>query len=412
MRLFYNFVGRVYSLLIKCAILFSPKAKMMQKGRWKLWKKLKSELDPEGGYIWIHVSSLGEFEQGRPLIERIKRDFPNEKIMLTFFSPSGYEVRKSYELADVISYLPSDTILNSRKFLNMVKPKMAMFIKYDFWPCFLLELRDRKIPTYLVSAIFRPSQLFFKWYGKSYLYLLTCFDKLYVQNEYSRELLAKFNIKNVEVVGDTRLDRVIKISQNGKELPMFDSWAAASDGPIIVAGSTWPPDEEILIRYFNKHPNVRMIIAPHEFDNERILKLTSFLRRPFIRFSDVNSDSVMKKDCIIVDSFGFLSSLYRYADIAYVGGGFGKGIHNTPEAAVYGIPVFFGPKHEKFKEAIGLLEAGGGFCIHTAEEFNSLVDGLLADKSKLEEAGKRSHDYIFANAGAADKVIEDVFFNK
>ncbi|MDO4671723.1 3-deoxy-D-manno-octulosonic acid transferase [Falsiporphyromonas endometrii] len=409
MKLFYNFIGNVYSFLIKCAIFFSPKAKMMQKGRWRLWKKLKSELDTQGGYIWIHVSSLGEFEQGRPLIERIKRDYPSEKIMLTFFSPSGYEVRKSYELADVISYLPADTILNAKKFLNMVKPKMAIFIKYDFWPCFLLELKDRQIPTYLVSAIFRPSQLFFRWYGKMYRYLLTCFDKLYVQNDASKELLAKYKITNVDVVGDTRLDRVIKISQNGKELPMFDKWVESSNTPIIVAGSTWPPDEKILLNYFNKHPNVRLILAPHEFDDERILKLTSFVKRPFIRFSDANSKSILKKDCIIVDSFGLLSSLYRYATFAYVGGGFGKGIHNTPEAAVYGIPVFFGPEHHKFKEALGLLESGGGICIHDQEEFDRYVDDMLMHKYKLESAGKASHDYIYANAGAADKVINDIF---
>ncbi len=409
MKYFYHTIGVLYSLLIKLAVCFSPKARMIERGRWRLWAKLRRELEPGAQYIWIHASSLGEFEQGRPLIELIKQECPDERILLTFFSPSGYEVRKNYDLADVVCYLPADTIGNARRFVRMVNPKMAILIKYDFWPCFLFELRRLKIPTYLISAAFRPSQLFFKWYGGAYKAVLRCLTKLYVQDDASRDLLAKHGITNVEVTGDTRLDRVISVSLKRKSLPIFDAFRASTSGPIIVAGSTWPQDEEILLRYFAAHPDVKLILAPHEVNRAHILNIISHIKRPFVRLSEAQLEKVGEQDCIIIDSFGLLSSVYRFADLAYVGGGFGKGIHNAPEAAVYGLPVLFGPHYRKFREAVGLVEEGGAFCVNTLEEFSSLADSLFADSSNRRRACEASYSYIHRNAGATERVMRDIF---
>ncbi|GAD07341.1 3-deoxy-D-manno-octulosonic acid transferase [Porphyromonas crevioricanis] len=409
MKYFYHFIGIIYSSLIKLAVFFSPKARMMQRGRWRLWARLRQRIEPGTEYIWVHAASLGEFEQGRPLIERIKAEYPEERILLTFFSPSGYEVRKNYDLADVVCYLPGDSINNARRFIRQVNPKMAIFIKYDFWPCFLLELRRLRIRTYLVSATFRPSQLFFKWYGGIYKALLKCFTKLYVQDEASKILLAKHGITEVEITGDTRLDRVISVSNNQKPRPLFEVFRNSTSNPIIVAGSTWPPDEEILLRYFNAHPEVKLILAPHEINKPHLLGIISHIKRPFVRLSEAQLDTIADQDCIIIDSFGLLSSVYRFGNLAYIGGGFGKGIHNTPEAAVYGLPVLFGPRYHKFKEAIGLIESGGAFCINSLDEFTQKVNHLFSDAKSLNSSGKASHDYIFRNAGATERILADIF---
>ncbi|WP_278846402.1 3-deoxy-D-manno-octulosonic acid transferase, partial [Porphyromonas gulae] len=332
------------------------------------------------------------------------------RIVLTFFSPSGYEVRKNYEGADVIVYLPADRLARVRKFLDLVKPEMAIFIKYDFWPCFLTELERRQIPTYLVSSIFRPSQLFFRWYGGAYKRLLHCFTHIFVQDEASRLLLEKHGIDHVSVAGDTRFDRVISVYEARKSLPLIERFAASvpEDGLVIVGGSSWPPDEEILVRYFNRNPKIKLILAPHEIDKEHLLQIISHIRRPFIRLSEATESDIARQDCLIVDSFGLLSSIYRYGQVAFIGGGFGKGIHNTPEAAVYGIPVIFGPRYEKFKEARELIDVGGGFSISSAEEFGSLIERLQTDKTYRDAASHAAADYIRSNAGATEYIVHRI----
>lgn len=410
MRYLFSFIGLVYSSLIKLAVLFNPKARMMERGRWKVWGKLRGGIVPGGRHIWFHAASLGEFEQGRPMMERIRAEYPDYRIVLTFFSPSGYEVRKNYEGADVIVYLPADRISRVRKFLDLVQPEMAIFIKYDFWPCFLLELERRQIPTYLVSSIFRPSQLFFRWYGGAYKRLLHCFTHIFVQDEASRILLGKHGIDPVTVAGDTRFDRVISVYEARKSLPLVERFAATvpEDGLVIVGGSSWPPDEEILVRYFNRNPKVKLILAPHEIDKEHLLQIISHLRRPFIRLSEATESNIDRQDCLIVDSFGLLSSIYRYGQVAFIGGGFGKGIHNTPEAAVYGVPVIFGPRYEKFKEARELIAEGGAFTVSSAEEFTSLIERLISDKGYREAASRAAADYIRTHAGATERIVRQI----
>lgn len=410
MRFLFSLIGLVYSSLIKLAVPFNPKARMMVRGRWKVWRQLREGIVPGGRYIWFHAASLGEFEQGRPMIERIRSEYPDYRIVLTFFSPSGYEVRKNYEGADVIVYLPADRLPRVRKFLDLVKPEMAIFIKYDFWPCFLTELERRQIPTYLVSSIFRPSQLFFRWYGGAYKRLLHCFTHIFVQDKASRLLLEKHGIDHVSVAGDTRFDRVISVYEARKSLPLIERFAASvpEDGLVIVGGSSWPPDEEILVRYFNRNPTIKLILAPHEIDKEHLLQIISHIRRPFIRLSEATESDIARQDCLIVDSFGLLSSIYRYGQVAFIGGGFGKGIHNTPEAAVYGIPVIFGPRYEKFKEARELIDVGGGFSVSSAEEFGNLIKRIQTDKAYRDAASHAAADYIRSNAGATEYIVHRI----
>lgn len=410
MRFLFSLIGTVYSFLIKMAVPFNPKARMMVRGRWKVWRKLREGIVPGARYIWFHAASLGEFEQGRPMIEQIRREYPDYRIVLTFFSPSGYEVRKNYEGADIVVYLPADRNARVRKFLDLVKPEMAIFIKYDFWPCFLMELEHRHIPTYLISSIFRPSQLFFRWYGGAYKRLLYCFSHIFVQDEASRLLLEKHAVSHVSVAGDTRFDRVISVYESRKVLPLIERFVASvpEGGLVIVGGSTWPPDEEILVRYFNLNPKVKLILAPHEIHKEHLLQLISYIRRPFIRLSEASEQNIERQDCLIVDSFGLLSSIYRYGHIAFIGGGFGKGIHNTPEAAVYGIPVIFGPRYEKFKEASELIEVGGGFTVSSAEEFASLIEQMISDKDFRDRASQAAAVYIRSNAGATERILGQI----
>lgn len=323
---FYDFAIHLYSLGVKIASLRHEKARKIIDGQAVTMQRLKKELSPEGGYIWIHAASLGEFEQGRPLIEMIRRNHPDAKILLTFFSPSGYEVRHNFPLVDAVVYLPFDTKKNVRQFLDTVKPRMAIFVKYEFWGNYLNELKLRGIPTYIISAIFRKSQPFFKPWGGEFRKMLTYFTHIYVQDEGSRELLAGIGIKNVTVAGDTRFDRVTDIMESCVEIPQ--AAALTRDASLtIVAGSTWPPDESNLLPCFNAHPGMKLIIAPHEVNEERIAAIESQLNRPSCRLSTATPEEAAKCDCIIVDCYGKLSSAYRYGNIAYIGGGFGVGIH-------------------------------------------------------------------------------------
>ncbi|MDL2256103.1 3-deoxy-D-manno-octulosonic acid transferase [Parabacteroides sp. OttesenSCG-928-K15] len=405
----YSLLIHLYSFLIELAAPFHKKARMMRLGQWKTNSILREKIDKNAKYIWFHAASLGEFEQGRPMIEKIKADYPEYKILLTFFSPSGYEVRKSYEGADVICYLPFDTPYKVKKFINLAKPAMAIFIKYEFWGNYLYELKRNHIPTYIISAIFRPEQLFFKWYGIGYRRVLRFFDHLFVQDEQSRQLLEKYGIHNVSVTGDTRFDRVWDVYNRRREIPaikQFVDQARANGQRILIAGSSWPQDEQIFIDYFNNQPDIRLIIAPHEIHREHLMHIESLLKRSSIRLSDGFSRESFDCDCIIVDSFGMLSSIYYYADIAYIGGGFGAGIHNTLEAAVYGIPVLFGPKYQKFKEAKDLIAIGGAFSITKASEFNDRMNEFLTYNELREEAGNAAGTFVRQHTGGTDKILQ------
>lgn len=404
----YNLVIYLYVSAVRLAALFNKKVSAMVKGEKDAFSVLQRRMDPKAKYIWFHAASLGEFEQGRPLIEEIRKRYPEYKILQTFFSPSGYEVRKDYKGADVVCYLPLDTPAHARRFVEMAHPCMAFFVKYEFWKNYLTELERRRIPVYSVSSIFRPDQLFFRWYGGTYRRILKCFTHLFVQNQESVELLKRIGITNTTIVGDTRFDRVLEICRQARELPMVELFKG--ENLTMVAGSSWAPDEDIFIPYFNEHPDMKLIIAPHVISETHIEEIIHKLRRPVVRYSQITEDKARQADCMIIDCFGLLSSIYRYGEIAYIGGGFGVGIHNTLEAAVYGIPVIFGPNNQKFMEAQGLKQVQGGFEIHSAADFNPLMDKFRTDYGFLDKSGKKAGNYVRNNAGALEKIMNEVRF--
>lgn len=407
----YSLIIHLYAFFIELISPFHKKARLMRLGQWKTNGILREKIDRNAKYIWFHASSLGEFEQGRPLIEKIKAEHPEYKILLTFFSPSGYEVRKNYEGADVVCYLPFDTPYRVKKFLDLSKPVMAIFIKYEFWDNYLSELKRRNIPVYIVSAIFRKEQLFFKWYGGMYRKVLSYFTHIFVQDDASRELLSKYGVTNVSVFGDTRFDRVQDVYKNTKQVPMVDLFVNnnRSDNQLtMVAGSSWQQDEEVYLNYFNEHPELKLIIAPHEIHKDHLMHIESMLKRPSIRLSEATEKDIKGKSCLIVDSFGLLSSIYRYGDLAYIGGGFGAGIHNVLEAAVYGMPVIFGPKYQKFKEARDLLQVGGAFSITDEKTFESKMEELSTYRDLLEAAGAAAGDFVKSNIGATNRIIASI----
>ena len=416
----YNIV--IYFVLwgIAIASLFNEKVRKMWRGEREAFKILKQKVDPNAKYIWFHAASLGEFEQGRPLMERIRKEYPQYKILLTFYSPSGYEVRKNYEGADIICYMPVDTRLNAIRFLRLVRPVMAFFIKYEFWSNFLHILKHRNIPTYSVSSIFREDQVFFKWYGRSYAGVLKCFTRFFVQNEESKRLLEGIGIKDVDVVGDTRFDRVLQIKEAAKQLPICEAFRTGvassqsadvphTDFKVFVAGSSWPPDENIFIPFFNEHKDWRLLIAPHVIAEEHLKLILSLIKdKKVVRYTQTTPEEAAEADVLIIDCFGLLSSMYNYGDVAYIGGGFGVGIHNTLEAAVWNMPVIFGPNNKKFQEAQGLLKSGGGFEINTYENFSGLMNSLMNDEAFLKQAGDKAGAFVAHLAGATDKVLASV----
>lgn len=416
----YNIV--IYFVLwgIAIASLFNEKVRKMWRGEREAFKILKQKVDPNAKYIWFHAASLGEFEQGRPLMERIRKDYPQYKILLTFYSPSGYEVRKNYEGADIICYMPVDTRLNAIRFLRLVRPVMAFFIKYEFWSNFLHILKHRNIPTYSVSSIFREDQVFFKWYGRSYAGVLKCFTRFFVQNEESKRLLEGIGITAVDVVGDTRFDRVLQIKEAAKQLPICEAFrtgvasSQSADVPhhdfkVFVAGSSWPPDENIFIPFFNEHKDWRLLIAPHVIAEEHLKLILSLIKgKKVVRYTQTTPEEAADADVLIIDCFGLLSSMYNYGDVAYIGGGFGVGIHNTLEAAVWNMPVIFGPNNKKFQEAQGLLKSGGGFEINTYEDFSGLMSSLMNNETFLKQAGDKAGAFVAHLAGATDKVLASV----
>lgn len=403
----------LYNIGVWVASFFSRKVRAMWKGEHRTFRVLREKIDPNAMYIWFHAASLGEFEQGRPIMEAIRREHPGYKILLTFFSPSGYEVRKNYDGADVVVYLPIDTKRNARRFLRLTNPVMAFFIKYEFWSNYLHMLKERHVPTFSVSSIFRPNQIFFRAYGKGYGKVLDCFTHFFVQNEESRDLLKSIGIDCVSVTGDTRFDRVLQIRDAGKSLSIVENFVGgtAEDRPhVFIAGSSWPPDEDIFIRYFNEHRDWKLIIAPHVIGDDHMKQILGKLERKTVRYTEATTENVVGAECLIIDCFGLLSSIYRYADVTYVGGGFGVGIHNVLEAAVWGKPVIFGPNNKNFQEAQGLLKAGGGFEVTSYDDFVGVMRKLADDKA-LEQSRERAGGFVESLAGATRQIMKEVKFD-
>ena len=416
----YNLIIYIYQLGVIIASLFTEKVRKMWRGEREAIHVLREKMDPNAQYVWFHAASLGEFEQGRPLMEQLRRNHPEYKILLTFFSPSGYEVRKNYEGADIICYLPLDTITNARRFLRTIRPVMAFFIKYEFWYNYLHILRHRGIPVYSVSSIFRPGQVFFRWYGRQYSRVLKCFTRFYVQNEISRELLSTIGIQNVTVVGDTRSDRVLQIKDAAKQLPIVEAFCQPSIGngqqpPVFIAGSSWPPDEEIFIPWLNGHTDWKVVIAPHVIAEDHLRQIEKMLEgRKVIRYTEAEKMSasdlstLASYDVLIINCFGLLSSIYRYADVTYVGGGFGVGLHNTLEAAVWEVPVIFGPNNQRFQEVQGLKACGGGLEIASADDFRRYMQGFVDERTLAAELGEKAGAFVRQLTGATEKILSDI----
>ncbi len=362
--------------------------------------------NPEPDVVWMHCASLGEFEQGRPLLEKIRKRYPHARILLTFFSPSGYEIRKNYDGADHVAYLPMDSKKAARSFIDIVKPSLVLWVKYEYWYYFLVELKKRGIPALLVSGIFRPDQPFFKWYGRLHRYMLESFSHFFVQTDDSRSLLQKLGYAaNVSISGDTRFDRVIAIAEEHTPLPVIENFCGHH--PVMVAGSTWIDDEEELDHYANTHPEIRFIIAPHEIHEDHIKEIEKLFHHS-VRYSQLKESGVMKQDTnvLIIDNIGMLSKLYRFATITYVGGGFGEdGVHNVLEAAVYGKPVVFGPEYDKYVEAEGLVEAGGAFPVENALELEQRLNSLLQDETQYRSACEAARKFVYEKKGATEKIL-------
>lgn len=438
----YNIAIYIYLIGVAIGSLFNKKIKKMWRGEREAVDLLKEKVDPTAKYVWFHAASLGEFEQGRPLIEQLRATHPEYKILLTFFSPSGYEVRKNYEGADIVCYLPLDTIRNARRFLRAVHPVMAFFIKYEFWYNYLHILRHRGVPVYSVSSIFRPGQVFFKWYGRNYAKVLHCITHFFVQNEVSLQLLKGIGIDEATVVGDTRFDRVLQIKEQAKKLPIVEAFKgingkgeACNDEPsedackrvlskdacngnlsengckgckVFVAGSSWQPDEDIFIRFFNDHPDWKLIIAPHVIGEDHLAYILDKLQMKAVRYTQATEQSAAEARCLIIDCFGLLSTIYRYGEIAYVGGGFGVGIHNVPEAAVWGVPVLFGPNNKRFQEAQDLLACKGSFEVTDYDSFNTIISRLISDDKFRHQCGEASANYVKSRSGATDIIMKSV----
>lgn len=408
MRLLYDLGIRLYYLGILAASLFNRKAGQWIRGRKGWRQELERGTDAGSEYIWFHCSSLGEFEQGRSVLEAIRKEFPSKKILLTFFSPSGYEVRKNYPGADHIAYLPLDTHKNARHFLDTVNITLAYFVKYEFWFHFITELNSRKIPTYLISAIFRKEQVFFRSYGGWYRKMLHGFDCLFLQDPASGELLKQHRITHFRVSGDTRFDRVHEIARNATEISLVKEFAGSQ--PVLVAGSTWPRDEELLCSFINETDSEwKYILVPHEINPAHIQKLKEQISKQTLIYSEMQAEALPDASVLIIDAIGLLSSLYRYGQIAYIGGGFGKGIHNTLEAATFGLPVVFGPRFDRFREAKELIQSGAGHPVHDLASLRSTLKRFFDKPELLKTSGKAAADYVNTKIGATSDIVNSTF---
>jgi 3-deoxy-D-manno-octulosonic-acid transferase len=407
MKVLYNTAILIYTALIHLMALFNSKAALWVKGR-KGWKeRLSEKINPEERKVWIHCSSLGEFEQGRPIIEEIKKQHPEFKIVLTFFSPSGFEIRKNYSEADCVEYLPADFPANARKFIKIVRPEFVIFVKYEFWNNYITELSNKNISLYLVSGIFRPGQHFFRWYGGFFRDILRKFEKIFVQDQQSLDLLAGIGLHNIVRAGDTRFDRVVRISGTARDIPQIEQFRNGEK--LLLAGSSWKKDEEIIAKYINMYPaRMKWVFAPHEIDKPNIDRLEKLLNVKTVRFSLFNTGALDAR-VLIIDNIGMLSSAYKYAYIAAIGGGFGKGIHNILEPACWKIPVIFGPNYKKFREAVDLINEKGAISFDSYENFSEILNKLISEEVFYLKAGDTAGQYIVKNTGATERILKEIF---
>lgn len=405
---FYNLGMILYVWAVRLAAFRHKKARLWIDGRKDLFRRMREAIDPTARIIWIHVASLGEFEQGRPIIEKLRKTHPEYKLLLTFFSPSGYEIRKDYKGVDYLFYLPIDTSRNARRFLDIAHPDIAIFVKYEYWLNLLHELRRRKVKTYIVSAIFRKNSIFFRPYGGWWRQALETFDVMFVQNEESKKLLASLGFDNVLVAGDTRFDRVAEITRTAKRIDIVDRFKG--DNRLFVAGSTWGPDEELLIRLINDNPEVKFIIAPHEMDEGRIAHIIDEVKGGSLRYTQCTPRTGYgSRQVLILDTVGILASVYSYATWSYIGGGFGVGIHNTLEAATFGLPIAFGPNYEKFKEARDLVTLGAARSITDYEQLRDWFTPLRDNEVYLQKTSRIAKDYTTRHQGATSIIIKTIF---
>jgi 3-deoxy-D-manno-octulosonic-acid transferase len=417
-EVFYNIFLFLFRAGTSIVSLWNKKAGLWRIGRKDVFERLISEIrnlsagrqGPKSEIIWIHCSSLGEFEQGRPVIESLKSKYPNSKFLITFFSPSGYEIRKDYKGTDWVFYLPIDSKINARKFFDIANPSLVVFVKYDYWYYYLTECNKRKIPLLMISAIFRKNQPFFRWYGNLHRKMLKCFTHFFVQDDGSKTLLQTLNINNVTVAGDTRFDRVVTVAENFLPIPELEKFC--SNSKILVAGSTWPNDEKIIQEVISSFPDLKIIIAPHEIHREHLNYVKNIFPDSdlFSKLKTINQNPTT--NCLIIDNIGMLSKLYRYASISYIGGGFDKGIHNILEAAVFGKPVIFGPRFEKFKEATDLIKAEAGFSVENKNEFIARVGALLNETDIYNKSCAAAKEYVYKNKGATEKIVQHVQENR
>ncbi|MEI6816489.1 MAG: glycosyltransferase N-terminal domain-containing protein [Bacteroidota bacterium] len=403
----YNIAVRFYFLIIRLVAGFNPKAKLWVDGRKGIMVKIENAIDQSKKHVWVHCASLGEFEQGRPVIEKLRDYYPDHRIVLTFFSPSGYEIRKDYKAADFVFYLPEDTRNNAEHFLKILRPAFAIFVKYEYWLNFINQLEKAGIPLYVISANFREDQLFFRWYGGFYRDILHKVSYFFVQNKTSESLLNGIGINKVMISGDTRFDRVAGINADRKEIPLLSQFKQGER--IFIAGSTWEADEKLIIGYINanKNEHLKFIIAPHEINEENILELVASIQENVVRYSKTTETEVMNAKVLIIDNIGMLSNLYQYGTIAYIGGGFGKGIHNILEAAAVGMPILFGENHQKFNEAREMVKLGAAIIINQ-DNLAAIVDDLLNDGMKLHKLANIAKTYVNDNQGATDKILDKI----
>ncbi|TCN63919.1 3-deoxy-D-manno-octulosonic acid transferase [Acetobacteroides hydrogenigenes] len=407
MIILYSILLRIYFVLILIASISNDKAKKWISGRRSIFKRLRAQISDADDVIWFHCASLGEFEQGRPVIEAYKKQHPSSKILLTFFSPSGYEIRKNYEGADYIFYLPLDTYFNAKRFIQIVRPKAAVFVKYEFWYYYLQALHRNSIPTYVISAIFRPNQIFFRWYGGMFRRILRNYRQLFVQNQQSCDLLRSIGVTNVTISGDTRFDRVADIARNVKDLPIVGSFVG--DNFALIAGSTWPDDETILAEYAAANPSLKMVVAPHEIGEGHIQDiLAKFRALKTVRYTQASPEEAANAQILVVDTIGILSSVYRHGKVAYIGGGFGVGIHNTLEAATFGLPIVFGPNYHKFQEAKDLVGLKAAFSIENYVQFNDVMGLLTKNSQALHQSSKAAKEYVTSHIGATQTIIQGI----
>jgi len=408
MRLIYDIGILSYYFLIKIAALKNNKARKWIKGRKDIFSRLKDEIPPNQRILWFHSSSLGEFEQGRLLIERVKEKYPEYKILLTFFSPSGYEIQKDYEYADWVFYLPLDTAANAKRFLEIVNPEKVFFIKYEFWYHYLIILKKRGIPTYIISSIFRDSHIFFKPWGKWYLKALEAFTHFYVQNRESDKLLKEAGFNNVTIAGDTRIDRAGQIAESAPKLDKLEAFCQGEK--IVIAGSTWKTDEDIIAEYINNTDiDIKFVIAPHEISDQKLLRISRLLNKPYAFYSKASFEELKDARVLLVDGIGYLRSIYRYGKLAFIGGGFEDGVHNILEPATFGMPILFGPDYKKFQEAHDLIAKESAFCIRSYDMFKKKADAFLLNEDIQRSASEISRKYVEDNRGATEMILKHAF---